>query len=133
MTTRTPARKTTRVRTRLTLGALTLCLLPALAGAQQKAQPVDDEEQMDSVLRKFGYVSGQACQCQKLPADKTRFELKSLDIATGILRLFGSDRAFFYAAAFGAGLTAAMEQSKCPEAIKQHEAMVTRLKVLGPR
>jgi hypothetical protein len=133
MVTRMLTTQWTATRLRVALGCMLLCLLPAIAAPQQKAQPVDEEEQMDSALRKFGYVSGQACQCQAAQADKTKFERKALDIANGILRLFGSDRAFFYAAAFGAGLTATIDAKQCPEAIKQYEAMVARLKVLSTR
>jgi hypothetical protein len=127
------AKHWTASRLRVALGCMLLCVLPAIAAPQQRAQPVDEEEQMDSALRKYGYVSGQACQCQTQQAEKTMFERRSLDTATGILRLFGSDRAFFYAAAFGAGLTVEMDQKTCPDILKQHDAMVARLKVLGTR
>ena len=53
----------------LVFAGMLVCLRPAMASPQQRAttQPaaaVDEEEQLDSALRKFGYVSGQACQCQ---------------------------------------------------------------------
>jgi hypothetical protein len=88
---------------------------------------------MDTSLRKMGYISGQACQCQTQPAGKTRIERQSLDIANGVLRLFGSDRAFSYAAAFGAGITADLDQKKCPDALKEYEAMLGKLKALIAR
>ena len=86
---------------------------------------------MDQALRKMGYMSGRACQCQTEPAGKTKIERQGLDIANGVLRLFGSDRAFSYAAALGAGLTAEIDQNKCPEAIKEYEGMLAKLKVLA--
>src|SRR5262245_23128834 len=98
--------------------------------AQQAAASTDEEEQMDNALRKLGYISGQAYQCQTAPADKTKFEKTALDIANGILRLFGSDRAFSFAVAFGAGLTEKIEQSKCAETIKRYETAVGKLKGL---
>jgi hypothetical protein len=81
-----------------------VCLLASVGGAQQTApaQPADEEEQMDSALRKFGYTSGRAFQCQTKEQQR-KAERVALDVATNLLRLFGSDRAFFYAAAFGAG------------------------------
>ena len=114
---------------------LAVFLVTGIGGAQQPnpPQPADEEEQMDDSLRKMGYISGQACQCQTQPAAKTKVERQSLDIANGVLRLFGSDRAFSYAAAFGAGITADLDQKKCPEAIKEFEAMLGKLKALAAR
>jgi hypothetical protein len=128
-----PVQRGRATRLRLILGSLFLCLLPQIAMPQQESRQVDEEEQMDNALRKLGYTSGQACQCQKQAEDKTKIERKALDIATGILRLFGSDRAFSYAAAFGAGLSGEMDQKKCPETIKQYEAMLAKLKVLAAK
>src|SRR5262245_15249049 len=93
------ARKTTIA------GCLVLCLLTGIGVAQQPQStlPTDqEEEQLDTAMRKFGYVSGQAFQCQS-KEQQAKAERVALDVATNILRLFGSDRAFFYAAAFGAG------------------------------
>lgn len=111
---------------------LALFLVTGIGVAQQPApaQPADEEEQMDASLRKMGYISGQACQCQTDPAGKTKIERQSLDIANGILRLFGSDRAFSYAATFGAGITADLDPKKCPDALKEYEAMLGKLKAL---
>lgn len=124
-------------RLRPILLCLILCLLPLIVMPQQAAKQdtkqVDEEEQMDSALRKFGYVSGQACQCQKQEDEKTKIERRALDVATGILRLFGSDRAFSYAAAFGAGVAEQMDQKKCTEAIKQYETMVAKLKIFAAK
>jgi hypothetical protein len=124
-------------RLRPVLGCLILCLLPLIVmpqqAAKQETKQVDEEEQMDSALRKFGYISGQACQCQKQGGERTKFERRTLDIATGILRLFGSDRAFYYAAAFGAGVSEEMDQKKCPEIIKQYETMLGKVKVFAAK
>ena len=60
-------------------------------------------------------------------------ERAALDIATNILRLFGSDRAFYYAAAFGAGASEQMDKQGCPAAIKDAQTMIDRLKVLSTR
>jgi hypothetical protein len=116
-------------------GCLTMCLLTANGGAQQptSALPTDqEEEQLDTAMRKFGYVSGQAFQCHP-KEQQVKAERVALDVATNILRLFGSDRAFFYAAAFGAGASEQMDQKACPAAIKEAKAMVDKLKVLSAR
>jgi hypothetical protein len=120
---------------RMLVIGLVSCLLTGAGAAQQPApaQPADEEEQMDDALRKMGYVSGQACQCQTQPADKTKVERQSLDIANGILRLFGSDRAFSYAAAFGAGITGDLGQKKCAEVLQEYEGMIAKIKVLAAR
>jgi hypothetical protein len=109
---------------------LLLCALPQTQIAQQTTAPEDEEEKMDEALRKLGYVSGQALQCQTAAAEKKKFEKTALDIANGILRLFGSDRAFYFAAAYGAGFTEKIEQSKCSEAIRRYETAIGKLKVL---
>jgi hypothetical protein len=87
---------------------------------------------MDSALRKFGYVSGQAFQCHS-KEEQIKLERTALNVATNIMRLFGSDRAFFYAAAFGAGMSEQMDPNKCPAAIKQATEMVAKLKILSER
>lgn len=116
-----------------------LCLmLPGTAAAQQGAAPqgakpaVDDEEKMDTALRKFGFVSGQAFQCHT-KEEQARLERTALNAGTNILRLFGSDRAFYFAAAFGAGVTEPMDPKACPAAIKQATEMIGKLKMLSQR
>lgn len=86
---------------------------PAEAPAQ--AQAVDDEEEaFDEKLRAFGYWSGTAFACVE-EAKQAEVERKVLDTFNGIARLFGTDRAFFYAAAFGNGTTNKVDAAKCPE------------------
>ena len=87
---------------------------------------------MDSALRKFGYVSGQAFACQT-KEEQAKLEKTALNVATNILRLFGSDRAFFYAAAFGAGAAEPVDQAKCPAIAKQAGEMIGKMKVLSTR
>ena len=118
----------------LALGVLALCLLlPGVAAAQQDIKvSAEDEEQMDSALRKFGYVSGQAFQCHT-KEEQVRLERTALNVGTNILRLFGSDRAFYYAAAFGAGMSEQLDRKICPAAIKQATEMIAKLKILSDR
>ena len=112
-----------------------LCLATAIGRAQQSTStaPSDqEEEQMDMAMRKFGYVSGQALQCHSKEQQIT-LERTVLDIAKSVLRLYGSDRAFYYAAAFGAGASERMDQKECPAAIKEVETMIRQMKVLVTR
>lgn len=112
-----------------------ICLVTGIGVAQQPTStlPTDqEEEQLDTAMRKFGYVSGQAFQCHT-KEQQVKAERVALDVATNILRLFGSDRAFFYAAAFGAGASEQMDQKACPAAIKEAAVMIDKLKVLSTR
>jgi hypothetical protein len=102
------------------------------AVAQQKTEAMDDEERLDEALNKFGHVSGQAFQCLE-EKDRAAGQRKALDIANGILRLFGSDRAFFFAAAFGAGMSSEMDKTKCLETITQYKDMLSKLKALAQK
>jgi hypothetical protein len=77
-------------------------------------------------------VSGQAFQCHS-KEEQIKLERTALNVATNILRLFGSDRAFFYAAAFGAGMTDEMDRKTCPAVIKQATDMIVKLKTLSER
>lgn len=100
------------VRVRLLALAFT-ALLPVLAVAQQKLDPAEEEDvKFEESIRNFGFVSGLAYQC--LPeADRTAHEREVMKAYSGLVRLFGSDRAFFYAAAFGAGTSTSVDKAKC--------------------
>ncbi len=41
---------------------------------------------------------------------------------SGLVRLFGTDRAFFYAAAFGAGTSMSLDKTKCATYIEDFRA-----------
>jgi hypothetical protein len=110
-----------------------LCLVTAIGRAQQPALPSDQEtEQMDMAMRRFGYVSGQALQCHA-KEQQIKIERGVLDIAKSLQRLYGSDRAFYYAAAFGAGSSERISQKQCPALIKEAETMFRQMKVLATR
>ena len=115
----------------IVLSCLALAAMQGMA-VQAQTPSADEEERMDATLRKFGYVSGQAFQCHTKD-EQVKLERTALKVGTNILRLFGSDRAFFFAAAFGAGASATMDAGKCPEAIAQADDMVRRLNVLASR
>jgi hypothetical protein len=98
--------------------------------AAAEREIVDEDEQLDQALRKFGYVSGQACQLQE-GEKRAEFEKKALDVANRILRLFGSDHAFYFAAAFGAGLVADIKDADRDKILEEHAKMVAQLKSLS--
>lgn len=115
----------------LPVAALTL-MLSAVAPAQQANAAVDEDERMDTAMRKYGYISGEAFSCHT-KEQQVKLERTALNVGTNILRLFGSDRAFIFAAAFGAGAVQKMEPKDCPAVIKQAEEMIDKLKVLSSR
>ncbi len=78
------------------------------------AQPNDDEEAFELSLRNFGYTAGAAYQCAK-ETERPRIEADAIKAYSGLTRLFGTDQAFFFAAAFGAGSTMPVDTSKCAE------------------
>jgi hypothetical protein len=109
-----------------------LCLVTAVGRAQQSTSSLQEEEQMDMAMRKFGYVSGQALQCHS-KKQQIALERTVLDIAKSVLRLYGSDRAFYYAAAFGAGSSEQISQKQCPALIKEVETTIRQMRVLATR
>jgi len=107
------------------LASLVTCGAGAATAQQAPAQlpaaaAPDDEEAFDEKLREFGYWAGAAYGCVDA-AKQAEVERKVLDTFTGIGRLFGSDRAFFYAAAFGNGTTHKVEAGKCPELLEKFQ------------
>jgi hypothetical protein len=97
-------------------------LLPVVAGAQEKTSSAEDEDvRFEESIRNFGFVAGEAYQC--LPeAERTAHDREVLKGYTGIARLFGTDRAFFFAAAYGAGATPGIDKAKCPSYIEDYRA-----------
>lgn len=116
------------IRTWLLLCCVAACCLQGMTVIAQ----TDDEEKMDTALRKFGYVTGQAFACHT-KEEQAKLERTALGIATNVLRLFGSDRAFFYAAAFGAGASEPVNTQKCPAILREADDMVGKMKVLASR
>jgi len=107
------------------LASLVTCGAGAATAQQAPAQlpaaaAPDDEEAFDEKLREFGYWAGAAYGCVDA-GKQVEVERKVLDTFNGIARLFGTDRAFFYAAAFGNGTTHKVEPGKCPELLEKFQ------------
>lgn len=83
---------------------------PVTEVAQTDAEGIAFEE----AVRNFGFASGAAHQCAPT-AERTRIEADVLKAYSGLGRLFGTDQAFFYAAAFGAGTVMPIDKTKCAE------------------
>lgn len=82
------------------------------------AQEMNAEEDLDRAIEGFGYTSGIAFQCLP-PEEAAELEQDAMKAFTGIVRLFGSDRAFFYAAAYGSGATAEVDRSQCEQRVRE--------------
>lgn len=120
---------------RLPLLAISIAALLPLAAVAQTAKPADaaapalslaeqEDLRFEEAIRNFGFVSGAAYQC--LPeVDRTAHDREVLKAYSGLVRLFGSDRAFFYAAAFGAGTGMSIDKSKCAGYIEDFRAAMT--------
>lgn len=113
---------------RLPLLAISIAaLLPVIAAAQTTtpvpAPSIAEQEELrfEEAIRNFGFVSGAAYQC--LPeTERTAHDREVLKAFSGLVRLFGSDRAFFYAAAFGAGTSMNLDKTKCAGYVEDFRA-----------
>lgn len=91
------------------LAAMLLSMpIAAFAGAD------DDEIRFEESVRNFGFTTGMAHQCSA-PDKRPAVESQAMKAFSGLVRLFGSDQAFFYAAAFGAGTAMPVERDKCAD------------------
>lgn len=94
---------------------------PGPAPAPALSQAEEEELRFEDSIRNFGFVSGAAYQC--LPeADRTAHDREVLKAYSGIVRLFGTDRAFFFSAAFGAGTSTSIDRTKCASYIEDFRA-----------
>lgn len=104
---------------------------PAIAEpSNPNQQSTDPEEALDNAIEKFGYTSGMAFQCGSSNQALT-IQQDALKVFTGITRLFGSDRAFFYAAAFGTGATSSIDRTKCSEYMRQFQEAIKNNRLTG--
>jgi hypothetical protein len=88
------------------LAAMVLTSFPAFA------QEDDNDAAFDEALRNFGYAGGVAVQCTEgeEQAQILRAVTGSFDRLT---QLFGTQQAFVFAAAFGAGTSDSIDSADC--------------------
>jgi hypothetical protein len=105
----------------LPLAALAQAAKPAAPAASAPSIAEQEEIRFEEAIRNFGFVSGAAYQC--LPeADRDAHDREVLRAYSGLVQLFGSDRAFFYAAAFGAGTSMGIDKAKCANYVEDFKA-----------
>jgi hypothetical protein len=95
----------------------------APAATEPEAAVMDEEEQLDDGLKRFGYLAGLARGCM-VEAQRPALEREALDLNASIARLLGIDRAFLFASSFGYGTTVVVEVKDCPEVLKAYDARV---------
>lgn len=96
---------------------------PAMANEQDQ-----QDEQFSDAVKDFAYAGGVAWQCAE-PEARTDIERQSMIAYHGLVRLFGSDEAFFFAAAFGAGTSAQVEKAECAAFETQFREGLTKANV----
>lgn len=109
-------------------GAAAIAL--ATSGAAN-AQEVDNdtEESFDEALNQFGYAAGATHQCST-ETEKEDVLRKVQHVYNRLAQLFGTDRAFFFSASFGAGSVDQIEPDSCDaykagfrDALAAHEGL----------
>lgn len=88
---------------------------------------VDEEEQVDDGLKRFGYLAGLARGCV-VESQRVALEREALDLHAAIGRLLGTDRAFLFASSFGYGTTVVIETKDCPDVLKAYESRVEKFR-----
>lgn len=89
------------------------------------ATTVDEEEQVDEGLKRFGYLAGLARGCV-VENQRAALEREALDLNAAIGRLLGIDRAFLFASSFGYGTTVVVETKDCADVVKAYESRVEK-------
>jgi hypothetical protein len=97
------------------------------AASPAATTPVDEEEQLDDGLKRFGYLAGLARGCV-VETQRVDLEREALDLHASIARLLGTDRAFLFSSAFGYGTTVATEIKDCAEVLTTYEARVAKFR-----
>jgi len=97
------------------------------AASPAATTPVDEEEQLDEGLKRFGYLAGLARGCV-VEAQRVDLEREALDLHAGIARLLGTDRAFLFSSAFGYGTNVEIETKDCAEVLKNYEQRVAEFR-----
>lgn len=91
------------------------------------ATTVDEEEQVDEGLKRFGYLAGLVRGCV-VENQRAALEREALDLNAAIGRLLGIDRAFLFASSFGYGTTVVAETKDCADVLKAYESRVEKFR-----
>ena len=95
------------------------------AANEPTASAIDEEEQVDEGLKRFGYLAGLARGCV-VDTQRADLEREALDLHAAIGRLLGTDRAFLFSSSFGYGTNVQVETKDCAEVLKTYEERVAK-------
>ena len=115
----------------MTIRKLQITAFALLAGLVTTTAPaiseetIDEDEQFTEAVRDFGYAGGAAWQCAEAEA-RSDIERQAMVSYNGLARLFGTDEAFFFSTAFGAGTSAPIDRSQCGEYSQQFQAGMSK-------
>jgi len=113
--------------------ALAFSMLQAVHAAETPAPSapattaVDEEEQLDESLKRFGYIAGLARGCV-VETQRADLEREALDLHAAIGRLLGTDRAFLFSSAFGYGTNVQVETKDCEEVLSTYDQRVAKFR-----
>lgn len=113
--------------------ALAISMLQAAHAAETPAPSapaataVDEEEELDEGLKRFGYLAGLARGCV-VETQRVDLEREALDLHAGIGRLLGTDRAFLFATALGYGMSVQVETKDCEEVLNTYDERVAKFR-----
>jgi hypothetical protein len=113
------------------LAATLVACSPLAMAADPPAAPADaadPEAELDESLKRFGYLAGLARGCV-VAEQRVDFEREALDLHGAIGRLFGTDRSFLFASAFGYGTTVSVETKDCEKVVRSYEERVAKFRV----
>lgn len=122
-----------RVRTLLPILISVFAFHPYVTAADTAPAPspaaatVDEEEQVDEGLKRFGYLAGLARGCV-VENQRAALEREALDLNAAIGRLLGIDRGFLFASSFGYGTTVVVETKDCADVLKAYESRVEKFR-----
>jgi hypothetical protein len=71
-----------------------------------------DDEAFDDALKSYGYSGGAAWQCGEEDVRET-LAAEATTVFNRLTQLFGTDRAFLFAASFGAGSVDEIDAARC--------------------
>lgn len=107
------------------LTALSLLACVAITAPSLAEETEADDEMFTEAVRDFGYAGGAAWQCAETEA-RSDIERQAMVSYNGLARLFGTDEAFFFSTAFGAGTSAPIDKAECGEFSKQFQAGMSK-------
>lgn len=107
--------------------ALAQAAPPAASAAPATTAQIDNEDEIDQGLKRFGYLTGLALGCVT-DAQRPLLQREALDLNAEINRLLGGDRAFLYAAAFGYGTSTSIKADECKQVLQRYEERVKQFR-----